>query len=307
MPETRRPATASAGSSRPVTGIALIVAAVLVFSCIDASAKWLNRSLPPLQIAGMRYVGSFLLVALFLNPWTKPGLMRTAHLRRQVGRSLCLVLMTGLSFVALRYLPLAQFTAINFAAPLIVALLAGPVLGERIGPRRLAAVIVGLGGVLIVTRPFGAPVHPAVLLVCLMACAGAVYALLTRLIASHDCAETTMVYTGGVGALITGPILPFVWQDPGSLENLLAIVVLCIAGALGHWLLILAHRVAPASVLAPFNYMQLLGAIAIGRIVFGERPDRWTLVGGGIVIASGLYLLYRERVRNTYPSADVPG
>ena len=293
-------------SSRNLSGIMLIVAAVLVFSCIDASAKWLNRSLPPLQIAGIRYLGSFLLVGVFLNPWTKPRLLQTANVRRQVARSLCLVLMTGLSFVALRYLPLAQFTAINFASPLIVALLAGPVLGEKIGPRRLAAVVVGLGGVLVVTRPFAHGMHPAVFLVCIMACAGAVYALLTRMIAAHDRPETTMFYTGGVGALIMTPVLPFVWRDPATAANYVAIVVMCIAGSLGHWLMILAHRAAPASVLAPFNYMQLVGAVAIGRLVFGETPDHWTLIGGAIVIGSGLYLLYRERERKKYPSADVP-
>lgn len=306
MAEKAPDSSASATASRNLTGIALIVAAGLVFSCIDASAKWLNRSLPTAQIAGIRYVGSFLLVALFMNPWTKPGLLRTANLRRQVVRSLCLVLMTGLSFVALRYLPLAQFTAINFASPLLVALLAGPMLGERIGPRRLVAVVVGLGGVLVVTRPFGAPAHPAVILVCIMACAGAFYALLTRMIAAHDRPETTMFYTGGVGALIMAPVLPFVWQDPVSAESYTAIAVMSVASGLGHWLMILAHRVAPASVLAPFNYMQLLGAIAVGRLVFGETPDRWTLVGGAIVIGSGLYVLYRERVRHVHPSTDVP-
>ncbi len=297
---------ASANASRNLTGIALIIAAVLVFSCIDASAKWLSRSLPTLQIAAIRYLGAFLLVAVFMNPWTRPGLLRTANLRRQAVRSLCLVLMTGLSFVALRYLPLAQFTAINFASPLLVALLAGPMLKERIGPRRLAAVVVGLGGVLVVTRPFGAPAHPAVILVCIMAAAGAFYAILTRMISAHDRPETTMFYTGGVGALIMAPVLPFVWHNPESWTNYVAIAVMCIAGALGHWLMILAHKVAPASVLAPFNYMQLLGAIAIGRLVFGETPDHWTVVGGAIVIGSGLYLLYRERVRKVYPSSDVP-
>lgn len=303
---THAPAAPTVGS-RNLTGIALIVAAVLVFSCIDASAKWLNRSLPPMQIAGMRYVGSFLLVALFMNPWNRPGLLRTANLRRQVARSLCLVLCTAMSFIALRFLPLAQFTAINFASPLIVALLAGPTLGEHIGPRRLAAVIVGLAGVLVVTRPFGHGMHPAVFLVCIMACASAVYAILTRLLAAHDRPETTMFYTGGVGALILAPVLPFVWHAPATAADLVAITVLCTAGALGHWLMILAHRIAAASVLAPFYYLQLLGAIGIGRLVFGERPDRWTIAGGAIVIGSGLYLLYRERIRRAYPSADVPG
>lgn len=288
-----------------LTGIALTVGAVLCFSCLDASAKWLNRSVPSLEIAAVRYLGSFLLVLPFLNPWTRPGLLRTRQLGLQCGRALSLVLATLCSFVALRYLPLTQLTSITFASPLIVAVIAGPLLGERIGPRRIGAVIVGFGGMLIVTRPFGGTLHPAAGLALINACACAFYYIMTRKLAAHDRPETTMFYTGLVGAAACAPLLFFVWTTPPTALDWLVMLALGTFGALSHWLLILAHRCAPASVLAPFFYGQLIGSALLGWAIFGEVPDRWTVIGAATVVSSGLYLVYRERVRHKIPSTDV--
>jgi drug/metabolite transporter (DMT)-like permease len=209
-------------------------------------------------------------------------------------------------WTAVRFITLTKLTSITFAAPLIVALLAGPLLGEKIGPRRLVAVFVGFAGVLVVTRPFGGAMHPATVLAVVAAFANALYSILTRKLAAFDRPETTMFYTGLVGSVIMLPVLPFVWTTPAHVQTWAVLLCLGLLGALAHWLLILAHRRAPASLLAPFYYTQLLGAVAIGLVVFGEVPDRWTIVGSSIVIGSGLYLFYRERVRNKpVPSADV--
>lgn len=297
----------SSTARRNLTGILLTVAAVLCFSCMDTCAKWLNRSISPVETVAMRYIGSFFFVGLFLNPWSRPGLLRTQRPALQSGRALCLVLGTLCSFTALRYLPLTQVTSITFSAPLITALLAGPVLGEKIGPRRLAAVLVGFAGVLVVTRPTPGGLHPAALLGVVNACTSACYYVLTRRLAAHDAPETTLFYTGAIGSLACLPLLPFVWSTPPTLQAWLVLLLLGALGALAHWLLILAHRLAAASVLAPFFYAQLIGAAALAWLVFGEIPTGWTVLGGSIVLSSGLYLVYRERVRQKFPSSDLAG
>ncbi|MCX6955738.1 MAG: DMT family transporter [Verrucomicrobia bacterium] len=292
-------------SAKPLKGILILMGAVACFCCMDASAKWLNRDLKPLQIAGVRYFVSLLVVVAFLQPWRRPDLVRTKKLGLQCGRALCLVGSTLGFFLALRYLPLTQLTSISFSAPLATALLAGPLLGERIGPRRLIAVLVGFSGVLIVTRPFGHSVHPAALFAALAALSNAFYFLATRLLAAHDRPETTMLYTSLMGTLVVSPLLPFLWQTPSSPLVWAVLVALGGFGALAHWLLILAHRHAPASLLAPFFYVQIIGAALFGLVIFDESPDRWTVIGSSIVIGSGLYLLHRERVRHKFPSTDV--
>ena len=276
-------------------GIALMVAAVACFACLDTSAKWVNRTTDPVQTAAVRYLGSFLLIVVCFNPWTRPRILRSSSLRLQCGRALCLVLATLCSFFALRYLRLTQATSISFASPLIVALLAGPLLGERIDARRLAAVLAGFLGVLVITRPGSSSFHPAMLLAVVTACSNALYAVATRLLAPLDPSETTLFYTGLVGSLVFLPAMPLVWVTPDSALVWFAMAGLAIFGALGHWFLILAHRHTPASVLAPFFYVQLLWAAGLGFAVFGELPDRWTILGGTIIMASGLYLLHRER------------
>ncbi|MDR2981622.1 MAG: DMT family transporter, partial [Puniceicoccales bacterium] len=200
-------------------------------------------------------------------------------------------------YVALRYLPLTELTAINFASPLIVTLLVGPFLGEKIGPRRVIAVIIGFIGVLIVTRPGGHGIHVAALLALVGSLTNAFYSIATRKLVGHDSPETTMFYTGMVGSVALAPVLFFVWSTPNSLLTWAVMLLIGALGAIAHWLLILAHKHSPASVLAPFYYAQLIGAAIIAMIVFGEFPDIWTILGGSIVIGSGLYVLYRERVR----------
>jgi drug/metabolite transporter (DMT)-like permease len=305
--ELKRPSVAAASPHSPaaLSGILLIVAAVLCFSCMDASAKWLSRTVNPLQTIAGRYIISFVAVAVFLKPWSRPEILRTTRLRLQFGRALCLLVSTLAGFTAVRFLPLTKLTSITFAAPLIVAVLAGPLLGEKIGPRRIVAVCLGFIGVLVITRPISGAFHPATLLAVAAAITNALYSILTRRLAAYDPPETTMFYTGLVGSVVMAPVVPFVWHTPTTANVWVVTVVLGLFGALAHWLLILAHKRAAASVLAPFYYTQLLGAVLLGFVVFGDLPDRWTIVGSLIVTGSGLYLVYRERVRKAHPSTDV--
>jgi drug/metabolite transporter (DMT)-like permease len=286
-------------------GILLLVLAVAGFACMDASAKWLNQREHSLQTVAVRYLGSFILTVIFLNPRTRPGILRSSRPVLQAARGLCMFGASFFVFTALSTLPITVVTSINFAAPLLVAVLAGPVLGETLGPRRVVAVIVGFIGVLVITRPGTAGFQPGMWLALGAAGCSATYFLLTRLLSRHDKPETTHFYTGLIGMLVGMPLALPVWQTPANPQTWFAMAVLGVGGALAHWLLILAHKQAPASVLSPFFYAQLPFAAVIGAVVFGNVPDRWTLLGGGIVIASGLYLLYRERLRHRIPSVDV--
>ena len=301
----RPPAGAADGPrSGRLAGIALMLGAVACFACLDASAKWVNRTTDPLLTAAVRYIGSFLVVGALLRPWARPAILRTRRPLLQAGRTLCLVLATVCTFYAVRHLPLTQMTSISFASPLVVALLAGPLLGERLDARRLGAVLAGFAGVLLVTRPAGADFHPAMLLALVTACASALYAVATRTLAGHDRSETTLFWSGLLGAAIFLPVLPLAWSAPASPWTWAGMAGIVAFGTLGHWMLILAHGRAPASVLAPFFYAQLLWATLLGFLVFGEVPDRWTFAGGAVVMASGLFLLHAERARGRAAAPD---
>jgi drug/metabolite transporter (DMT)-like permease len=280
-----------------LVGIALMCGALLCFSGLDTTAKWLNRSIDPMMSVWARYVSSVVLVSIVINPWTTPRLLHTRRPWLQAVRSLLLLLSTILNFVALQYLQLTEAISIMFATPLLVALAAGPVLGEWVGPRRMAAIAVGFLGVLIVTRPGIGGMHPAAFLCVLGAACYAFYGISTRMLAAYDSSATTMFYSGLAGALLVTPVLPFVWSTPQTPLVWAMMGLVGVFGAVGHWLLIIAHARAPAPVLAPFIYTQLIWTTALGYLVFGDLPDRWTLIGAAVVVASGLYLLYRERVR----------
>jgi drug/metabolite transporter (DMT)-like permease len=282
-------------TDRIMSGILLMVAAVTCFTGLDATAKWTSQTLPPIATVAVRYLSALVFISAVCRPWQRPGLLRTRAPLLQVGRAIALVLATVCSFTSLHYLPLGQVTAIQFGAPLLVALLAGPLLNEWPGPHRIAAIVVGFLGVLVVTRP-GGPVHPAVFIAVLTALMNAIYSLTTRQLAGRDRPLTTLFYSGAIGALAVLPVLPFVWMTPPGMVWV-AMAAMGALATLGHYLMILAFERAPASTLVPFSYTQLIGATVIGWFVFGDAPDRWTLIGGAIVGASGLYLLSRERVQ----------
>ncbi len=293
--------------SRKWLGIVLLIAAVGCWACGDTGAKWLNAFMSPLEIVSLRYVISFALVVLFQRPWRNVKRLRTRRPALQIVRAITMLGATASGFAAMHYISLTENTSILFSSPLLIALLAGPFLGEWIGMRRLIAVIVGFGGVLVITRP-GAEggLPPAALFSVAAAIQMAIFAIVTRKLAGHDDSETTMFLSTMIGALIVTPVLIFVWTPPGDAHTWIVILLMSIFGTLGHWLLVLSHKHAPASTLAPFFYTQLLFATIAGFIVFNNVPDGWTLTGAAIIVASGLYLLHRERIRHVPPSEEMP-
>jgi drug/metabolite transporter (DMT)-like permease len=289
-----------------LTGIALMCCAVASFSCLDATGKYLNYHMDTLQVVWARYFFAFVLTLIFSNPVFQPGLTRTTRPVLQVGRSALLLLSTILNLFALRWLQLDEALSILFATPFLVAALCVPLLGETVGWRRWTAIIVGFFGVLVVARPGIGGLHPAALLTGLGAVCYAFYVISTRFLARSDSSDTTQFYTSLVGAVAMSAVVPFVWTMP---ENWFIAGLMVFVGALGgggHYILIRAHRLAPASTLAPFIYTQMIWTTTLGFMVFGDLPHRWTIVGGVIVISSGLYLLHRETVRGKpEPSAPV--
>jgi drug/metabolite transporter (DMT)-like permease len=288
-------------SRQRLLGIALMCGAVLCFAGLDAMAKYLGGHMDPLQVTAMRYISAFVLALIFLNPLTRPGMLRSVRPGLQIVRGIMMLLTTIFNFLAFRYLQLDEALAILFSTPFLVAIVAGPILGEWVGWRRWTAIAVGFFGVLVVIRPgFGGGMQWAALLSVASAIFYAAYAITTRLVMRSDSSAATLFYANLVGVVVMLPVLPFVWTAPPSGFDLTLLLGVGALGSAGHFLLILAHDRAPASVLSPFMYTQLLWAVTLGYLVFDNVPNRWTLAGAAIVVASGLYLLYRERkVRGT--------
>lgn len=297
MTESRTPAPDTESTRQRMVAIALVTCAVFGFTIIDVGAKWLNPRLGVMETTWLRYLSGMMWTVLYLNPWRVEGLLHSHKPTLQAVRGLLLLLSTFLNFVALQYLQLAQTVSIAFTAPLMVSLLAGPLLGEWAGPRRIAAICTGFVGVLIMTRPGLGVIHPAALLSLLGMTSYACILLMTRQLSATDSPETTMFYSSLLGAVVMAPIALPMWIWPASLLEWAVIAAIGLGGAGGHWMLIQAQRRTSAPVLAPFLYTQVVWMTLAGYLVFDDVPDRWTIAGGAVVIASGLYLLHRERVR----------
>lgn len=280
-----------------------MLGATLMFVSLDALAKHLSQSYPVLQIVWARYAAMAVLLAFYIGR-RLPGTLRTRCLGLQMWRSLALMATTGLFFSALSFIPLADATAIMFVAPILVTALSMPLLGERVGPRRWASIVVGFGGALIIVRPGTAAMDPAALLALAAATCYALYQIATRRLSRSDPPMTTLFYSALVGAGLASLVVPFAWVAPRSLGDGLALAALGVIGGFGHYLLIKAFDAAPAATVSGFGYFTLVWATLLGFLAFGDLPDAWTVVGALVIAGSGLYILHRERVRKGSPSAD---
>ena len=278
-------------------GIGLVSLTYLLFSLLDGSAKWLVGTLPVIVVVWLRFVTHVLFAGIVLFPVRGLALIRTRHLRWHVLRALMFVAMTGINFWALQYLQLTVTSSIFFSVPLMIALASAPLLGEKLDAGRWLAILAGFAGVLVIVRPGGAEFHPAMLASVLNAMLYAAFMLMTRRLAAYESPETIQ-YLPAVGAAIgLAPFALAAWQSP---EGWLEWTVACLLGVLGgcgHYLLALAHRYAPASVIAPFLYQQVIYMALFGYLVFGDVPSPAVWIGAAIVSASGLYLFARERAR----------
>ncbi len=283
--------------------------AVALFACLDTTAKYLNTQMDSLEIVWARYTSAFVLTLFVSNPLTHPDLLRTRRPKLQVTRSILLVLSTALNFVALRWLQLDEALSIIFTFPFIVAIISGPMLGEWLGWRRWSAIGFGFAGVLLITRPGLGGMHPAALLSLAATVCYGFYAVITRIVSRLDSNQTSLFYANFIGALVVLPVIPFVWQPPANWVIAVMLTMTGVLGSTGHFFLIAGHKLAPASVLSPFIYTQLIWVVILGYLVFDHVPTGWTIAGAAMVIGSGLYLLYRERQigKSTTSEAAIEG
>lgn len=286
------------GETRGILGM---IVALLFLATMDSFAKALSTHLPTAQIVWARYTGQTLIIAAICLPRLRATLA-TRNLGLQLGRSALLFIVTALYFYALGFMKFAEAAALLQTAPLLITMLAALVLGEPVGPRRWAGVCVGLIGAMILIHPGVGVFQPAALLLMVAALAYAFYQIATRWLGGADGLWTTLLYTTGFGAVLSSLALPFVWVTPDP-QVALMMAGMAGAGCLGHLCLVWALGQAPTSVLAPFNYAGLLWATLIGLVVFGEAPDALTLTGAAIIVAAGLYVWHRERIRQGTPPA----
>jgi len=278
-----------------LTGIGLVSLTYLVFALLDGSAKWLVGSMPVIMVVWLRFAIHVVVAGAVLFPVKGRALVRTSHWRWHGVRALMFMAMTGINFWALQYLQLTVTSSIFFSVPLIIALASASFFGERLDAGKWIAIVAGFAGVLVIVRPWGAEFHPAMLASVVNALLYAVFMMMTRRLAAYDSPETIQ-YLPAVGAAIgLAPFALAAWETP---EGWLEWSVACLTGVLGglgHYLLALAHRYAPASVIAPFLYQQVIYMALFGYLVFGDVPSAWVWLGAAVVVGSGLYLFARER------------
>jgi drug/metabolite transporter (DMT)-like permease len=292
--------SASSATDRPddiPRGIALVLLTMALFACQDAVIKHLTTDYSTAQILWVRYV-MFAGLALALATRKRPlrQVLRSARPGFQVIRSLLILGDMACFVVAVRYLPLADAHSLIATFPLITTGLAAFMLKEQVGIRRWLAILACFVGVLIILRPGLAAIQPGALWALAAAVFFALYQVMTRVVSRDDASETSLLYMAITGAVATTVIGPFFWTAPDA-EGWAFLVVLSIVGTATHMLLIRALHYAPASVLQPFNYTLLPWATLVGLVVFGQFPDGWTILGAAIVVASGLYTIWREHIR----------
>lgn len=271
-----------------------MVLAMFLFASHDALSKYLAGFYPILWVVWARYlVHTLLMMAIFL-PQSGLRVLRTRRPGLQALRALCLLGTSLLFTTALQYIPLAEATAVNFLAPLLVTALSLPLLGEKVTRGQWVAVLVSFVGVTVIVHPGGALFTPAVLLPFGSALCFCFYQLLTRKLSGIDSPTTSNFFTGVLNTLVMSAIVPMFWQTPSLIHGLMA-VALGTCGMTAHLFLTQAFRHAPPAMLAPFSYCQIVFAGILGLVLFGHSPDMAGLVGIALICLSGLGAAWLQR------------
>jgi drug/metabolite transporter (DMT)-like permease len=277
--------------------ILAILFSVACFSVLNAISKTLTQHYPVVQVIWARYVFAFVfMMALFL-PRSGLALFRWHNVGSQVVRGLLLFFSSFLYFHGIVYLPLATAASISLTSPLIVTALSARFLGEPVGVRRWIAVCLGFIGAVIVVRPGHANFEWHSLLIVASTLCSAFYQLFSRRYGQAERPDASATMATIVGTVVALPMLPFEWQTPSFGWDWVLFVAIGICAGVGHYFLTIAYSQAPAATVAPFNYVQLIGAAILGYLVFDNIPDFWTWVGAAVIVCSGLYLGHAERLR----------
>lgn len=282
--------------SRANLGIMLVLASQLVLLVLDISAKWLSvEGMPTTEIVFVRYGMHLALLLLLFLPVSGKNLFVSNNLTLELLRGACLLITTGLNFMAMKYLPLTVTSAIQFTSPLMICAMSGPLLGEKVGWRRRLAIGAGFCGILIIVRPGTEAFQPAALLSLGCAFFLALFSILTRKLAGVDTAQTQQFFAGATPVILLLPIAFTDWTWPSQTISWVAFFIMGAAGLGGHYLNSVAHRFATPATLAPFSYLSLIYLSLASWLIFHEPPDRWFILGLCIIVLSGLYIWLRER------------
>ncbi len=291
-------------SNRPLIGVALMIAAMMLLPFLDVVAKFLGQQgMPVMQIVWARMAFGALLTLPFVLRHGGPAAIRPDRPWYHGLRAVLLIAATFLFFSALKYLPIADALAIFFVQPLILTAISPFVLGEKVGPRRWAAVCVGFIGTLIIIRPGFAELNPGTLMALGAGASLACYFAMTRRIAGRAPAMVTTFHTSLIGTLLTTALIIAPWQAPNPAQWAMLFLIGVIATA-GHYCIVRAYDHAEASLLAPLAYTEMIMATLVGWWFFGDLPDGYTLVGVSILIACAIYISIRERGRNPPPRPE---
>lgn len=275
--------------------ILLMIAAIFCFTLMDASVKALAPRVGVLPALWVRYAGQMALVLLIVLPRLR-RVARTRYPVLQILRSILLMSATGFFFLGLSRIPLTDAAALMAVNPILITLGAALFLGEALGPRRIAGIVIALIGAMIVIRPGSAVFSPDALLPLAGAACYSGYALLTRKVGANEDVWTSLLYTGLVGTLCLTAAVPFAWTPPDAAAlGLMALVALF--GTAGQLALIRAFSHGEAAMLAPYSYVGLVFAAFWGALLFAEWPDGWTVAGALVIAGAGLYVWHRETRR----------
>jgi len=291
-------AIAAPPKDQVLQGILYMLLAVLCFSSLNASAKLLSSAgFDMRQVVWARYVGALVVMVVIFFPRHGLRLFRPRHLGIQTIRGLLLFGSSALFFQGLAHADLSLAATISMTSPLLITAMSVPFLGESVGPRRWAAVGVGFAGALVVIRPGMGETNPYILFFVASTVCSTFYALLTRKYAGEENAEVSATIAAAVGTVAAAPLAYTAWETPTETLDIALMCGLGLFAALGHYFFTMAFQRGPAAVISPFSYGQLVGATVYGYILFATFPDQWTLIGAGIIMASGLYIAHRARVR----------
>jgi drug/metabolite transporter (DMT)-like permease len=275
------------------SAILLLASGVTLFGVMDGLAKLLSGQYSVIQVAWARYAFAVPVLLATARPARWPGLLSCERPSLQAVRGLLPLLANVTVIVGVGLMPLADATAVSFASPLLVVALSVPLLGERISVHSWIGVACGFMGVLLIARPGAGALAWAAVFPLATAFLFALYQILTRLVSRSDDPVVTLAWTVAVGLVLTTPLLPLAWHAVGGSDWLL----LGLSGLLfggGQYLLIRAFALAPAAVLTPFTYAQIVAAVVFGALVFGDVPDLWTMAGTALVILAGVYVIRRQ-------------
>jgi drug/metabolite transporter (DMT)-like permease len=279
-------------AQNPRLGILLMIAAICLFTLMDAVAKGLINRYPAPMVVWARFAVMTLIVALILRH-RLPALARTRYPMTHLLRAACQLGATGLFFASLAHIGLAEATALTDINPVLITLGAAVFLGERLGPRRLFGVFASLAGALIVIRPGAEVFSPAALLPIGAAVCYATNALITRRLGPVEPVWTPMIFASAFGTVVMATALPFTWVTPAPSDVPLFLLV-GLLGTGAQLCLIRAFSMAEAGLVAPFAYLGIVLASLWGVVFFGQWPDGWTVAGAIVIVAAGLYVWHRE-------------